>query len=448
MPGDESTKGGASTTRIDAAYIIAFDGAEHRLVQDGSLVYQGDTITYVGPRTTAPADHVLDLGQRIVAPGFITLHSHLCDSPLTKSFREDSGREQLWMSGLYEHLLPLGMASTEETRAAAIRFSVFEVLRSGTTTVVDITYGAPEATAEAATAIGLRAYVAPLFRSASWRLEGGHRVAYDWLDEAEENAIFERAVEFVSHYASADGLVRSMLAPAQVDTCRPELLARTKDAAERLGVPIQIHAGQAVVEFHEMVRRHGRTPVGFLADVGLLGPDLIIGHCIFTGGHSWLSYPSDEDLSLLSASGTHVAHCPWVFARYGIALESMPRYARAGIRMGIGTDTAPQSMLLELRVAATMAKLIERDAELGTAREVFDAATLGGAAALSRDDLGRLAPGARADFVCYRTDTVSMAPLRDPLRNIVYCALPTDVDRVVVAGRDVLVDGQDRKSVV
>jgi cytosine/adenosine deaminase-related metal-dependent hydrolase len=427
-------------TRIDAPWIIGFDGSEHRLIRDGSLVYDGDTITYVGPRPAAPkADRVVHASDRIVSPGLICMHSHLCDSPFAKSFRDDLGNKQFWMSGLYEHLGPISGANTDETARAAIRFSMFEVLRSGVTTVVDTTYALPDETAALAEAIGLRAYVGPFFRSASYRIVDGKSVAFDWVSDREEQAAFERAVQFASD--RTDGLVRSILAPAQIDTCRPQLLQRSREAALRLGVPIQVHAGQAVIEFHEMLRRHGQTPVGFLADIGFLGPEVSIAHCIFTAGHSWLAYPADRDLELLAASGTKVAHCPWVFARYGVTLESFARYTSAGVTLSLGTDTSPQSMLLELRAAAMLGKFADRNAQAVKARDVFDAATLGGAHALGRPDLGRLAPGAKADFVCFRTDTMNMSPVRDPLRNIVYSALPGDIDLVVIDGRDVVRDG-------
>lgn len=432
---------GQGKTRVDAPYMIGFDGNEHRLIRDGSLVYEDNTITYVGPRTTAEAETVIDAANRIVSPGFICMHSHLCDSPFAKSFRDDLGNKQFWMSGLYEHLGPIAGANTEDTARAAIRFSLYEVVRSGVTTVVDTTYASPEETASLAEAFGLRAYIGPFFRSASYQVVDGKSVGFDWYSAADETAAYERAIDFALQRSEQSSIVRALLAPAQIDTCRPELLTQAREAATKLGVPLQIHAGQAVIEFHEMLRRHGRTPVGFLADIGFLGPDLSIAHCIFIAGHSWLAYPADNDLELLADSGTKVAHCPWVFSRYGVTLESFARYRKAGVTLSLGTDTSPQSMLLELRAAAALGKFADRDAQALSARDVFNAATLGGASALGREDLGRLAPGAKADFVCFRTDTMNMSPVRDPVKNIVYSALPTDVDRVVIDGCEILTGG-------
>ena len=430
-------------TGVRAGWLIAYQDGEHRVVRDGMLVYEGSRIVEVARAFRGTLDREIDARDKIVAPGFVTAHAHITDSPPTKSFIEDRGNRVLWMSGLYEFLQPLWRRMTPDMIRASARFSLLEMLQTGTTTVMDVGTALADEVVDLIGEVGIRAYVAPFFRSATWRVVGGHRVEYDWVDAAEEDRQLTAAVTFADRHDGAyDGRVRTFMAPAQVDTCRPELLRRTQEIARARGAKIHLHAGQSVVEFHEMLRRSGKTPVGYLADLGLLGPDLILGHCIFTGGHSWLGYTDDEDLRLLAESGTTVAHCPWVFARRGIALESVARYADAGVRVCLGTDTFPQNMLFEMRVGASVGKLADRDTEVARAADMFAAATLGGARALGRDDLGRLAPGAKADFVAYRTDSLSMAPVRDPIRNLVYSAERGDVDRVVIDGRDVLVDGR------
>jgi cytosine/adenosine deaminase-related metal-dependent hydrolase len=93
-----------------------------------------------------------------------------------------------------------------------------------------------------------------------------------------------------------------------------------------------------------------------------------------------------------------------------------------------------------MRWAAVCSKMMERNTEATTAAHAFDAATLGGARALGRDDLGRIAPGAKADLVLWKGTSWRMTPLRDPIKNLVYNATDEDVDRVYVNGR-VVVDG-------
>ena len=93
-------------------------------------------------------------------------------------------------------------------------------------------------------------------------------------------------------------------------------------------------------------------------------------------------------------------------------------------------------------VAAVCSKIVERDTEATTAADAFDAATLGGAHALGRDDLGRIAAGATADLVLWKASSWGMTPLRDPIKNIVYNATAEDVDRVWVSGRLVVDRGR------
>jgi 5-methylthioadenosine/S-adenosylhomocysteine deaminase len=142
----------------------------------------------------------------------------------------------------------------------------------------------------------------------------------------------------------------------------------------------------------------------------------------------------------MGEAGCSVAHAVWVFARRGVPMESFARYRDAGINMSLGTDTNPQSVIEAMRWAAVLSKAMERSTQATTAAHVFDAATLGGARALGRDDLGRIAPGARADLVLWKGRSWGMTPLRDPVKNLVYNATAEDVDRVYVNGR-VVVDG-------
>jgi 5-methylthioadenosine/S-adenosylhomocysteine deaminase len=122
-------------------------------------------------------------------------------------------------------------------------------------------------------------------------------------------------------------------------------------------------------------------------------------------------------------------------------LESFGGYVRAGINMGIGTDTTPHNMLEEIRKAGTFSRIVSRDINDVSSAMLFHAATVGGAKALMRDDLGRLAPGAKADIVLVDVTHPDMVPARDPLRSLIFHAADRAVKDVYVAGRKVVADG-------
>jgi cytosine/adenosine deaminase-related metal-dependent hydrolase len=419
----------ARRTAIEAGWIIAFDGDRHRLLRNGVVVIEGETIVHVGARADGPVDETVNARDRILTPGLISTHAHLGSSPLDRSFIEDRGSAQFWYSGLFEYLPVRDGAQDEEGTRACIDFSMAELLRGGVTTVLDIGRQG-EYVAERAEQFGLRVYEGLTFRSGRWFTRDGKRVAWEW-DEAAGQAGLRQA-------AHGD-FVRACIAPAQIDTCTGDLLREAKRLADDARRPYTVHTSQSVVEFNEMVARHGKTPIEWMDELGVLGPNTILGHAIIIGGSSWTNYPA-VDVQVMAESGCSVAHAVWVFARRGILMESFALYRTAGVNMALGTDTNPQSVIEAMRWAAVASKVVERGTHATTAAHVFDAATLGGASALGRQDLGRIARGAKADIVLWKASSWGMTPLRDPVKNIVYNATAEDVDRVWVNGR-LVVDG-------
>jgi cytosine/adenosine deaminase-related metal-dependent hydrolase len=222
-----------------------------------------------------------------------------------------------------------------------------------------------------------------------------------------------------------------------VDTCTAELLRDAQAEARRLKAPFQLHVGEAMIEFLEMTRRTGRTPLQWLEAQGLLMERMLVGHGIFLDHHSWLHWGTRDDLDLMVDAQCAVTHCPVVFGRYGITLESFGLYREAGVTMTIGTDVFPHNMIEEMRAAAVHGRIADQHMHAVPTTHVFEAATSEAAKALGRDDIGRLAPGARADFVVVDLAVPEMQPLYDPLRSLIFTA----ADRAV---RDVFVDGVQR----
>jgi cytosine/adenosine deaminase-related metal-dependent hydrolase len=420
--------------RIDASHVIAYQGGGHRYLRDGVVVTDGSDIVHVGPAGSwhEPVDETIDASGMVLTPGFVNTHAHLADSPLDKSFVEDMGRRQFYLSGLFEYLPVRSQAMDEEAASAGLAFSMAELLRTGTTTVMEIGFHGEEAVRQAGK-VGMRLYMGLGYRSARWYTGDGKTVKYAWDEEAGLRGL-ERAVRFIEeHEGAQNGRIKGFLSPLQVDTCTADLLRQSRNTAVSMGVPLALHTSQSVNEFLEMTQRHGLTPIEWLREIGFLGPEVILGHAIIVAPGTWSNW-SGDDVGILADSGTNVAHCVWVFARRGMAMESFARYLARGVNMTLGTDTCPQSMIEGLRYTAVVSKLVDRQTEVATAAEVFNAATLGGAKALGRDDLGRIAPGAKADLLLWKGDSLFMTPLRDPIRNLVYSAAAEDLDTVLIDG--------------
>ena len=123
-------------------------------------------------------------------------------------------------------------------------------------------------------------------------------------------------------------------------------------------------------------------------------------------------------------------------------MHSHSKYLEHGINVSIGCDTSPQDMLNEMRMASYTSKLADWSCFSGSAHEVFNSATLGGAKAIDKDNLGKIAKDCLADLVILNMETINNVPCRDPVKNIVNASTRTDVDYVMVNGKIVVENGK------
>jgi 5-methylthioadenosine/S-adenosylhomocysteine deaminase len=424
-----------------AAWVVAWDAAaaRHVYLRDADVAFAGDTLIQVGGHWSGVAAREIDGSALLVIPGLINIHCHPAQSPLFRGFVEEFGNPRLFNSG--RHRFRQSFLPDAEAQLASARMGLAELLAGGVTTAVDLSHVYPGWLDLLATS-GLRAVAAPMYRSAAWYTETGQETQYDWAPDLGEAAFGEAMAAMDAAERHPSGRLSAMVSPAQVDTCTPELLARSAELARRTDRPLHTHAAQSFAEFAGMTRRHGMTPVAWLHRLGFLGPRTILGHAVFTDSHPWIVWPGRDDLRLLAESGTAVAHCPLVFLRDGTLLHDLGTYLEAGIRIAIGTDTHPQNLLEEMRAAELLARAAAGARHRCDTARIFHAATIGAAAVLGRDDIGRLVAGARADLVCCALDHPSMQPLRDPLRNLIHAAAERAVRDVWVDGRQVVEQGR------
>src|SRR5215469_6418694 len=422
------------TTLIhDASWIVAWDAASERqsYLRNADLVFADGTVTFVGRNYRGEFDQKLDGRGLLIMPGLINIHSHPSTEPFYRGIREEHGVPQMYMSRLSQR--SLAFSPDMEVRRAGAEVAYCEMLLSGTTTVADLSAIYP-GWVELAARSGLRVYLSPSYASARWFLEDEWQLKYRW-DEAAGKARFLEAMKMIDEVRRhPSGRLSGIVSPAQIDTCTADLLRESRDAARERKLPFTTHCAQSVNEFLEMVKRFGTSPIQWAHEIGILGSGTILGHAIFIDEHSWLHWHSEEDLKILADTGTSVAHCPSPFARYGQVLEDFGRYRRARVNLGLGTDVAPHNLIEEMRLAAIFARIAAEDIGTVGTGDLFHAGTIGGATALGRADLGRLAPGMKADIVVVDLETPLMRPARDPLRSLIYTA----ADRAV---RDVYVDG-------
>jgi 5-methylthioadenosine/S-adenosylhomocysteine deaminase len=434
---------GMCTTVIkNADWAIVWDEAanSHVYARNVDVAFAGDTLSHVGPGFAGQADKVVDGTALMVMPGLIDIHSHPQHEPSYRGIREEHGVPNMYMTGLFERSGAFG-ATDDAFRVASFEVAVCELLKSGVTSLCDIS--APwDGWADLFARSGMRGFLAPGFASARWKLENDHVLGFDWNEERGIRG-FAAALELIDSLAKHPcGRLSGVVSPMQIENCSPNLLKESFAAAQERRIPFTLHVAQSVNEFHEMVRRHGKTSIQWAHEIGILAPGTVLGHAIFPDTHSWVRWWTRKDVSLLAETGCAVAHCPTPFARYGQIMESFGSYERAGVVMGIGTDTTPHNMLEEIRKALTFSRIASRDINDVSTATMLHAATVGGATALMRNDIGRLAPGMKADILLIDLTNPWMMPARDPLRSLVFHAADRAVRDVYVGGDKIVEHGR------
>ncbi|GAA3085476.1 cytosine/adenosine deaminase-related metal-dependent hydrolase [Kribbella aluminosa] len=439
-------------TAVHARFVLGFDRGEHVLLEDATVIYDGSVVVYVGPRRDTTADRVVELGQALVIPGLIDLDAVAdIDHALLDSWAPAHTASGLQWSEDYFTSRRTDVFDPEE-RTFIRRYALAQLLLYGVTTCMPIasevhsswaeTYDDAIGIAEAARDLGIRAYVGPSYRSGVnvLRADGTRDVLWD---HDLGRAGLDDAARFLSSADNTpDSLVRGALLPCRIETMSFELLESTAKLAREYDVPVRLHCMQSELELELLQRRHGAGPLELMERSGLLGCRLLVPHAVHGSSDRDRRSPSDGELAALAGAGASVVHCPSTSLRYGMVLDTFDRFTEAGVNVTLGSDSFPPDLLRAMDEGSCLAKVLERRLDAGDLATYFRAATLHAAHALGREDLGRLAPGAQADFVALRLDDFRLGVVDDPLRTVVMAGSPRDVALSVVAGRTVVEDGQ------
>jgi cytosine/adenosine deaminase-related metal-dependent hydrolase len=422
---------GCAIATVDAA------GTEHR---DGHLVIADGRILAVGEggASDAPAGaRRIDGRGTLATPGLVNCHHHLYQWA-TRGLAQQATLFE-WLVELY----PVWAHVDDEIEWAAARAGLAALARSGCSTTTDHHYVFPagagdllEVEVRAAESIGVRFH--PCRGSMDLgRSDGG--LPPDEIVE-DRDAILAASEDAVArfHDPSPEAMVRVALAPCSPFSVTAELMADTAQLARRLGVRLHTHLAETLDEEEFCRERFGVRPVQYLEDLGWLGDDVWLAHCV---------HLSDDEIARFGATGTGVAHCPSSNARLGAGIAPVAALTRAGAPVGLGVDGAASNesgaLSDELREALLVARIAAGPAAM-TAREALALATIEGARCLGREkEIGSLEPGKVADVALWRIDSLDHAGIDDPVAALVL-GRPQQVDTLLVGGRTVVEGGELR----
>jgi len=432
---------------LTARWLVGHRDGRHRLYENGEIVFEDGAVIFTGHGFPGEVARRIDYGNALIGPGFVDLDalSDLDTTILAYDNQPAWKKGRVWPRS-YLDAGPCEMYSREEL-AFQKKHAFATLIRNGITTALPIAslfYRAwgetPEEfedAAKAAATLGLRAYLGPAYRTGNQLVEADGRIVTHY-DEARGLAELDGAIDFCrTHEGAAGGLIRTMLAPDRIETSTPELLRRTAAAGRELSVPVRLHCCQSKIEYDLVLAQHGMSPPEWLQSLGFLNERSLLPHGTYVSGSRHIGRPG-RDLEIIRDAGAAIVHCPLVSGRHGNAIDHFGRYREIGLKIGMGTDTSPPDMIMNLQVGMILARTMACSATAVRSEDYYDAATVGGADALGRPDLGRLQPGARADITVFELDRPHLGQVIDPIQTMLLAGHGRDVSTVIIDGRFVM----------
>ena len=403
-------------------------------IENGAVLVDGDKIVEIGDfehlRAAHPDEPVRDFGLAALMPGFIDLHTHL-EYTAMRGLVDDLPYSQWKLQVMQKE----GHFSSQDWGDSAL-LGALEALQSGITTVADITRTG--ASGRAAQAAGLRAVI---YREVAT------------MEKSQVEPVMSLAAEDIAAWRETSDPKRMTIgiAPHAPYSCHPALFRRVAAFAMD-GTPVAIHLAGSVEE-HDFVKYGssmlatdvrdtydanapgwlptGVSPVRYVLQWGLFDVPNIIGvHC---------TQVDDEDIGVLAGHDVSVAYCPRCEAKLGMGISPLERFLRAGIRVGIGTDSPAASNSMdvfeEMRIGLLLQRAVLGEERFMSAQQFVKMATLDAARAIKMDDtLGSLEPGKQADIVAVDLSKSHQIPTHEPYSTLVHTANQENVLATMIAG--------------
>jgi 5-methylthioadenosine/S-adenosylhomocysteine deaminase len=395
----------------------------HTVHAPGDLVIEDDRIAYAGPRYEGETDERVSAEGRLLMPGLVNAHTH---SPMSifRGLADDVDLEVF----LHERIWPREQKLRSEEVYAGTVLSAVEMLKRGVTTYVDM-YFWEEDHARAAVDAGIRAVVTPGILDV-----GGWEELLGW--EKRLGVV----LDFCERWDGREGRIHTGVAPHAPYTVPLEGLREVAAEARRTGRLVHTHLVETKGERDAFHEQNGKSTAAALEEIGFFEADVLAAHSV------WLD---DGDVEIYARNGVGVAHCPVSNAKLGCGVARVTEMLGAGVRVGLGTDSAATNNNVnlwdELRFAPMLAKVSSGDPKALPAEEALWMATRTGAEAIRLPEIGVLRSGRKADVAMLRLDDSTFVPIfeeRTYVDHLVYSAGAELVESVWVNGRQVVRTGE------
>jgi len=410
-------------TLLEARWIIPVEPAG-AVLHDYAIAIDQGVIQSILPNAEArlqfaPKERIV-LSNHALIPGLVNLHTHAAMS-LMRGLADDLPL----MEWLNNHIWP---TESQHMNADFVLdgtgLACAEMLKGGTTCFNDM-YFFPEASAQAALSVGMRAAIGMII------------IDFPTVYASDADDYLAKGLAMRDEYRHHP-LLSFCFAPHAPYTVGDKTFTNILTYAEQLDLSIHIHLHETDIEIRNSLKTSGLRPIERLHKLGLLSPNLIAVHMI---------HLTSEEIGLIGNQGCSVAHCPSSNLKLASGFAPIPALLRQGINVGLGSDSAASNnrldMFEEMRLAALLAKAQSSNAEELPAHQALQMATLNGARALGLGDrTGSLVVGKMADITAVDFSRLELLPCYDPISHLVYSADRQHVSHVWIDGKMLLNERQ------
>lgn len=400
------------------------------LLKDHVLEVDAGKILRIVPLSSLSADEKQTLTQfedAMIVPGFVNSHNHSFQS-LLKGFCDDCDFFTWRDQALYKYSKIL---SRDDIYTGAL-FAFGEMVKAGITTVCDFFYindqdnENAKAVIEAALDLGIRITMARTM----YEWEGAPARFHETIHQAVANT------ETLHREFIDEPLVHVLPAPHSLHGASVDMILAGAELAENLNTKFHMHIAEGQYERQMIEQKHGKPPIKFLDELGVLNDRLVGIHCV------WLD---DEEIQLMAARGTGLSYNPSSNMFLGDGVTRIKEMLEAGICISLGTDGGCSnnraSIIEEMRMTSLLQKVKFCDSTVTKAEDMFAMGTLNGGKNLGLP-VGSLEAGSFADFTVMSLSDLSMQPRQNALKNLVYSSQPSAIQAVFVAGEKIMENGQ------
>lgn len=380
--------------------------------KDMDILIENDIIKKIDKNINQDADKIIDAINKVVMPGLINTHAHIPMSIFKENL--DGYSLQEWLT---QKIWPAEEKLTDEDIYKASMMSFREMIRTGTTTIVDMYF--------------MQNNIIKAAEETNVRLE----LTRTLMDsDGNGDKKIEELENLIKEFQGKEGNITINVGAHALYTCSESYIPKTIELAKKYNLNFQIHFCENTQEVEDIKKDYNVKNPAEVLEKYLGSTNSILAHAVKL---------TDTDIEKMKKLNISISHCPISNLKLGCGIARISKLLDEGINVSLGTDGQGSGSSLDLfevmKFTALLQKGINENPKLLPAYEIIKMATINGAKAIRKEQkIGSIKEGKKADIIIIDMENPVIMPINDIFSAIVYNVKGTDVDTSIINGKIVM----------